>query len=240
MRRAFAAVCAVLAAWALGGCATSIPTTAIKASDSSVTLPTVRVSVQIGSAEGPPPEPAYGQALEFNAATAKGSDTQTLSAGQPPVIFGDPSTTFNAPQDLRHEFEFAYVDFSWRGRAFFGLKPIGLEVLAGLSYLETELTVSSATQRATDKRNAAGLSLGVGGVWRIRPSTRVQARVTLIAPLGEFDEVTRLEAFVVQALGRNAAVRAGYAGWRIRVDSGSASAIKVDFAGPSLGLDLSF
>lgn len=240
MKRRYAVASCALAVWALGGCAGSIPTTSIKASDSSVTLPTIRISTEFGGTGGAPSEPRDGQALEFNAATAKGSDTQTLSTGQPPVIFGDPTTTFNAPQALKHDFEFTYVDISWRGRAFFGTNPVGLELLAGLSYLATDMTVSSATQSAAEKRNAAGLSLGVGGVWRIRPATSVQARATFIAPLGEFDEITRLEAFVVQALGRNAAVRAGYAGWRIRVDSGSRSAIKMNVSGPSLGLDLSF
>lgn len=240
MKRWCAVASCALAAWALGGCAGSVPTTAIKASDSGAALPTIRISAEPGGAERAPSEPRNGQAVELNIATAKGSDTQTLAAGQPPVIFGDPVTTFSAPQDLRHEFDFTYFDVSWRGRAFFGANPVGLELLAGLSYLAVDLTVSSAGQRATDKRDAAGLSLGIGGVWRIRPATSLQARATFIAPLGEFDEVTRVEAFLVQALGRNAAVRAGYAGWRIRVDSGGASAIKLDVSGPSLGLDVSF
>jgi hypothetical protein len=74
----------------------------------------------------------------------------------------------------------------------------------------------------------------------VRPTTLLQGRVTFMVPLGDFDEVLRLEAHVVQALGRNAAVRAGYAFWRIRSEPGSTSGIKLDLSGPAIGLDLDF
>lgn len=230
----------MLAAAALAGCASTVPTTAIKVADSSATLPTLRASVRLERSDRPQAGLRDEQALEFIAATGKGSDTQSLSAGQPPVVVGDTVTTFNAPQSLRHEYEFTYLDFSWRGRLQFGPTAGRLELLAGLSYLETELRVASATQSALEKRSAAGLSLGVGGIWDVRPSTSLQVRAVFIAPLGEFDEITRIEGYVVQALGRNLAARAGYAAWRIRVDSSNTSAVKVNLSGPSLGLDLSF
>lgn len=88
----------VLVGWALGGCApVPVATTSIEATDRSVVLPAVRVSANLfprGGAEKAPSEPRDGHALEFNAATARGSDTQTLGGGQLPIIFGSPTTTF--------------------------------------------------------------------------------------------------------------------------------------------------
>jgi len=232
-----------LVAWALGGCAANpVATTPIEATDRGI-VPTVRISANLsprGGTEGAPSEPQSGHAVEFSAATARGSDSQTLGAGQPPIIFGGLNTAFNAPQNLKHEFDFAYYDISWRGRAFFDPNPIGLEVLLGLGYVTLDLAVSSPTQRAAETLNSAGFSAGIGVIWRIRPATSLQARVTAIALISDFDELARLEVFVVQALGRNAAVRAGFSAWRLKADHDSRSDIKVDFFGPSIGLDVNF
>lgn len=231
---------AVLVVGGLGACASYPPTTSIRASESGATLPTVRLSMALDSAPGAPAEQGAGRAVEIGVASGKGRDTQTLEPGQVPIVFGDPATTFSPPQSLTHEFDFAYYDLSWRWRGFQANSAAGFELLGGLSYLSTDLTVSSPSLRASDTLTSANLTLGVGGLWRMRPGTLMQGRVTFILPLGDFDEVLRLEAHVVQALGRNAAVRAGYAFWRIRSEPGGTSGIKLDLSGPAIGLDLNF
>lgn len=236
MRRWRRLVSAVILGGALSGCASFPPTTSIKASDGGATLPTVRVSVSLDSAA----DHGAGRAVEIGVASGKGRDTQTLGAGQVPIVFGDPATTFSPPQALTHEFDFAYYDLSWRWRSFRADDAGGFELLAGMSYLSTDLTVSSPSLRAADTLTSANLTVGAGGLWRVRPTTLLQGRVTFILPLGDFDEVLRLEAHVVQALGRNAAVRAGYAFWRIRSEPSGTSGLKLDLSGPTLGLDLNF
>ena len=59
--------------------------------------------------------------------------------------------------------------------------------------------------------------------------------------------VGRYEIQLEQALGRHAALRAGYAGWDVRsrreddeFSSSNRSPIRVRFSGPTLGLMLSF
>jgi hypothetical protein len=241
MKQWHCVVSAALVVGALGACASyPPPTTPIRASESGATLPTFRISLSLDSAAGAPAEQGAGRAVELGVATGKGRDTQVLSAGQAPLVFGDTATTFSPPQSLAHEFDFAYYDVSWRMRGFRADQAAGFELLAGLGYLSTDLTVSSPSERASETLTSVNLTLGVGGLWRVRPTTLLHGRATFMAPLGDFDEVLRLEAHVVQALGRNAAVRAGYAFWRIRSEPSSTSGIKLDLSGPVLGLDLSF
>lgn len=240
MRHWRCVVSAVLLAAGLGGCASYPPTTSIRASDSGATLPTLRITKTLDAMDGAAAEHGAGRAVEIGVASGKGRDTQTLEPGQVPIVFGDPATTFSPPQSLTHEFDFAYYDLLWRWRSFPAGSAAGFELIAGMSYLSTDLTVSSPGLRASDTLTSANLTFGAGGLWRMRPATFLQGRVTFVLPLGDFDEVLRLEAHVVQALGRNAAVRAGYAYWRIRSEPGSTSGIKLDVSGPALGLDLSF
>jgi hypothetical protein len=236
MRERYFAVAVTLALWGLGGCASYPPSTAIKASDSGATLPTIRVSTSLDGAA----DAGRGLAIELAIATGKGRDTQVLVAGQDPVKFGDSLTTFNAPQTLTHEFDVASFDAWWRARLFRPDDALGLELLAGVGYVTADLTISSATQRVSDTRSAVNPNFGVGVLWRLRPTTLLHARAVLGLPLGDFKEFLRVEAFAVQGLGRNVAVRAGYAFWRIRSEPGSESGIKLNLSGPSLGLDLNF
>ncbi len=241
MRLRYSVVCAVLVLWGLGGCASYPSSTAIKASESGVSLPGIRISTSLdGPAVGSGVDPGTGRAIELSIATGKGRDTQALATGQEPIIFGDSRTTFNAPQSLTHEFDFASYDVNWRWRSTSAGGALQLELLAGVGYLTADLTVSSATQRASDTLTGVNLNLGVGALWRFLPTTQLHARVVLGTPLGDFDEAIRFEAFAVQELGRNVAVRAGYSAWRIRSEPTDISGIKLNASGPSLGLDLNF
>jgi hypothetical protein len=76
----------------------------------------------------------------------------------------------------------------------------------------------------------------------LRPGTSLQSR---LAVFGSGDDTgvsgaSRLETCIVQALGRNAALRAGYAAWSIISERENAYDIHVRFSGPALGLDLLF
>lgn len=228
---------ALLLAGLLGGCTSN---TRIEATDRGVFLPVGRVSANITRTQGAPSEPQGGHAIELGMTGGNGNDTQTLSSGQSPVGFG--GQTFSPPQQLRHELEFRYVDLAWRWRKFLGTGAIGIETLAGVGYADLDMTVSSATQRANEGLNSWGATGAFGLIWRLRPGTSLQGR---IAVFGSGDEAgvtraTRLEAFIVQALGQNAALRAGYASWNAYSERENASDIHVRFSGPALGLDLLF
>lgn len=241
MRLQHPVVSAVLVLWILGGCASYPPSTAIKASESGVALPSIRISTSLeGPAVGGAADPGTGRAIELSIATGKGRDAQALAAGQQPIIFGDTRTTFSGPQSLTHEFDFASYDVNWRARLMGKDRALGLELIAGVGYLRADLTVSSATQRASDTLTGVNLNFGVGGLWRIFPTTLLHGRVLVGTPLGDFDEAIRIEAFLVQELGRNVAARVGYAAWRIRSEPTDISGVKLDASGPSLGLDLNF
>jgi hypothetical protein len=220
----------------LAGCANN----RIEATDRSVFLPMGRISANLTGRQGTPSDPQGGHAIEFGVTGGSGDDTQGFTSGQSPIVFG--GQTFNTPVELRHEFDFRYADVAWRWRKFFGTGGFGIETLAGVGYADLDLTTASTTQRANEKLSSWGAAGGFGIIWRFRPGTSLQSR---IAVFGSGDDTgvsgaSRLEAYIVQALGRNAAVRAGYAAWSIVSERENASDIHVRFSGPALGLDVLF
>ena len=243
----FAAVLAVLA---LAGCSTGPTTSELKVTDHATAIPSARVAVDIAGAEGPRSEPHNSHAVELGLSGTRGNHKQDLAMGDKPVVFG--GQTFNGAQQLRNEFDFRLVELAYRYRRFFGSSgAFGVEGLGGVGYAHLGLTVSSTTttQRATENLGNAGVVLGVGGIWRFRPTTSLQARLTAFSS-GRNEGVTgasHLDLYVAQALGRNAAVRAGLASWgatseREADDSKNSlkSPIHVRFQGVLLGLDVMF
>lgn len=232
---------AALAALAACGPRQADPTT-IEARDSTMFQPVLRASVNFAREPVAPSNPQGGHGLELGYSRGRGSDSQTTRASEQPVVFGGQS--FASPQDLRHDFDFRFADVSYRWRRFFGPhEPVGFELLAGLGYAQLDLTVSSATQRAQETLDSTGAIGQFGGIWRLRPGTSVQGRLAWYFS-GADDGVAnaqRLELFLVQALGRNLALRGGYASWHVETDRGRGeSNINMRFSGPALGLDLMF
>lgn len=230
---------AVLGIALLAGCAGPSPST-IQIRDRGVVQPGLRIGANFrGEPEAPANLPA-AMGFELGAMRASGEGSQTLAAGQQPIVFGE--RTFATQQELRHEFDFAYYDFSWRWRHYFEGGPVGFELLGGFAAAELDVAVSSAAQSARESLGNAGVQVGFGLLWRIRPGTTVQARMSVYDGLPSgVDEVRRAELSLVQALGRNVALRAGYADWRVKADDGdSVSDVKLSFSGPVLGLELAF
>ncbi len=234
----------------VAGCGTGPTTSELKVTDHATAIPSARVAVDIAGAEGPRSEPHNSHAVELGLSGTRGNHKQDLAATDKPVVFG--GQNFNGPQQLRSEFNFRLVELAYRYRRFFGSSgAFGVEGLGGVGYAHLGLTVSSTTttQRATENLGSAGVVLGVGGIWRFRPTTSLQARLTAFSS-GRTEGVTgasHLDLYVAQALGRNAAVRAGLASWgassqREADDSTNSlkSPIHVRFQGVLLGLDLMF
>jgi len=227
----------------LAGCGTTaIPTTTIDISDRGAFQRSLRVGWNISKVPGAPSDPQSSHGIEIGAMRTSGDDTQDLATGQSPVIFG--GTTFNPAQTLRHETDLTYYDVTYRFRRFFGDGSFGIEALAGLAQAILDLTVSSATQRASESLSTTGFQLGVGGIWRLRPGTSLHARYKGFG-LGDWnDDVTTVsstEISLAQAVGRNVVVRGGYAYTKVyseRVDF--FSDIKVKLSGPTLRLELQF
>lgn len=234
---------ALLGALGLGGCFTGPyvpPPSAIEASDDGVFQPVARFSKNLSRLQGAPSEPQSGQAIEVGITSGSGSGSQNLSSNR--IVFGN--QTFTAPQQMRYEFDFAYLDVRYRWRRFFGeSRAFGIEALGGLGFADLDFSARSATQRASEEMSSAGVSAGLGALWRLRQGTSVQLRGNAFFS-GDDDGVTearRLELYLVQALGRHMALRAGYVSWDIESKrNDSLSPIKVQFSGPSLGLDVMF
>ena len=226
----------------LAGCGTTaIPTTTIDISDRGAFQPSLRVGWNISKVPGAPSDPQSSHGIEIGAMRTSGDDTQDLATGQSPVIFG--GTAFNPAQTLRHETDLTYYDVTYRFRRFFGDGSFGIEALAGLAQAILDLTVSSATQRASESLSTTGFQLGVGGIWRLRPGTSLQARYTWFGSSKYYEDTTvsSVEFSAAQALGHNLVVRGGYAYTKVyseRVDF--FSDIKVKLSGPTLRLELQF
>ena len=196
-----------------------------------------------------PAVPHGGHGIELGLSGGSGEDTQTLSVGEPVVVFG--GRVFNTAGTLQHEFDFGFLEVAYRYRRFFGeSKVFGIEALGGLGIASLELTTTSATARASDKLENWGLVGGFGIVWKFLPATSLQSRITLFGS-GEREGVTgaaRVDLHVAHAVARNIALRAGVVSWGIVSqrageddDNDSInSRIRAGLSGLSLGLDVAF
>src|SRR5688572_10500281 len=136
-------VAAFAAAAALAACS-STNTMDLKVRDSGQFIPSARVSIDIAShakVPTPPSHPHGGHAIEIGATGGEGEDTQTLNAGERPVVFV--GQTFTGPITLSNEVEFRYFEAAYRYRKFFGEGTFGIEALGGLGYAEMDVTVAS-------------------------------------------------------------------------------------------------
>ena len=230
----------------LAGCGTPTPpppdATTIHASDRSVFMPAGRIATNITGRGGRPSEAQSGHALEFSFLNGSGSDTQSLSSTQVPIKFG--GETFSGPRQLRHDFKLDWYELDYRWRKFPDEGAFGIEGLAGVALPRLDFRVSSSTRQASESFGAPGLALGAGVIWRFRPATSVQGRIVYYA--GSDDDInraTRAELYLIQGLGRNVAVRAGYVNWSLHVnrqDRKNNSDIDLQLSGPSIGLDILF
>ena len=244
MKFSYIGALGTLAGLSLSGCGSVplTPPTAITVRDSGAFQPSVRVGWNISKVEGAPSDPQSSHGIEIGAMGARGDDTLSLVAGQGPVRFG--GATFNPTQTLQYQADLAYYDVTYRFRRFFGDGSLGIELLAGLGQAILDLAVSSATQRASESMSSTGIQLGIGGIWRLRPGTSLQARYTGFGTGDLNDDVTNLsimEISAAQALGRNVVVRGGYAYTRAESERNNPlSPITVKLSGPLLRLELQF
>ena len=218
----------------------------IDVEDRSTFIPSARLSVDIAPRGEAPSVPHAGHAIEFGITGASGDDNQNRVAGAPTLVFGGQS--FAAPVELHHEYEFRFAEVAYRYRHFFS-EQIGIEALGGLGYAQYELTVSTPTVSTSEKLSSGGLVGGIGFIWKFLPQTSLQSRLTGFGS-GDSEGVTsaaRFDLFIVQALGRYAAVRAGLTSWRVNSEreededfSTLNSRIDGRFSGVSLGLELAF
>jgi hypothetical protein len=230
------AATALLAA-ALGGCSSL---TTIDVRDDSVFIPSARLVVPLSTQQQAPSEAQNGHALELGYTQAKGSGSQSLSAGQDLIVFG--GQRFNPPRELQYEFEYGHTELLYRFRRFFGSSAkFGIEALGGVVYSQLKLSASSPGLSASDRFNSGGISSGVGLIWKVRQTTTLQGR---FSAFGTSETIgNRIEFFAAQALGRHAAIRGGYTWWRLRTDDEPdrlRSDIAVRFRGPALALDVMF
>jgi len=241
----------LLAFAAASACGAALAQADIEFSDRrSGIVPSLRLSVDIGGDRTAAPGPAVphtGHGIEIGLSGASAEDSQSVSAGDGPVVFGG---RIFAPGELRHELDFGFFEVAYRYRHFFGAsKVFGIEALGGIGFTSLDLTVSSAAQSASQKLDNGGLVGGFGIIWKFLPATSLQSRLTLFGS-AETEGVTgaaRMDVHVAHALGRNAALRAGLVSWGIvsqradaRDEDSLNSRIRAGFSGLSLGLDVAF
>lgn len=215
--------------------------------EDGVFLPSLRGSFDIWPrGEDAPSAPHTGHGVEVGLTGASGKDQQTRGAGDPALTFG--GQAFAAPSTIHYEFDFGYFELLYRYRHFFGAaRTFGIEGVAGLGSAAMEITASTATQRASDELRSGGLVLGAGVVWRFRPQTSLQSRISVFGS-GEREGVTsaaRFELLVSHAFTRNIALRGGVTSWAVasQRDEDAASPnshIRARFGGLALGLDVMF
>jgi hypothetical protein len=239
-------ILALAGALLLAGCASST-TSNIDAQDSSAVIPTARIAIDIGERPGPPSHLHTSHAVEVALSGATGSDDLNITAGQQPVRFG--GETFTAPQDLKADFDFRFAEVAYRYRYVSERRGVGVEGLAGLGYARLGLRLTGATQIAAERLDGGGVIVGLGFLMRLWPSGSFHARGAGFASTTStgVSTVGRYELLLEQAIGRHAAIRAGYAGWDVRSkreddpSSGSnQSSIRVRISGPTVGLALMF
>lgn len=229
----------MLATLGLGGCSDYY--TRIEATDKRTFLPALRANINFGEDKQVASEPHTGHAIEIGIAKARGSDSQWLSAAQPPISLND--TSFNGPQKVQVDFDTSFSNISWRWRKFFAERSLGLEVTAGVGFSSLDLAVSSTSsmQRASEHYFTRGPQAGVGLIWRLNPSTSLHGRVSVFISNPGVDSMGRFELYFAKSLHKNLALRAGYARWDASGESsGYGSAFDLLLSGPILALDWDF
>ena len=215
------AVLAVLAATALHAAARD---TSLNVDDTSI-VPTIRA--EIGS--------SGGFAFELGALTASGDSTQDLMAGERVSAGGLPVP---GPRQISNDATLRELDLLVRWRT--GSNPWLFELLGGLSAVHYEFNAGVVSTSGTP----TAATLGVGGLWRLRPETSLHARYLLGRGVSSYTEdvrLDRLELAVVQTLAKNFAARLGYTVSDVTVSpSEPNSELHMRFRGPMLGLDISF
>jgi hypothetical protein len=228
------------------GPAFALNTTEIKANGASV-LPSLGVTIDVVGDSALPTATRSSHAVELGYIAGRGRHKQELEAGDRPIVFG--GQTFSAPQDVRYTANIRFADLVYRHRRFFGESNFAIEGLAGIGWASLGLKAVGATQSAADNLSDAGLVVGVGGLWRFRPATSLQVRLTAFGS-GSTEGVTgasRFEVYVVHALARSVNVRAGlgtlsaHSAREDDRDSNSTnSPIRASASGVLLGLDFVF
>lgn len=224
----------MLAALILGGCGTA--TTRIDAEDNRVALPALSANINFGDGTQAASELHTGNAIEIGIAKAKGSDSQSLVTGQPPVILN--GTKFS-PDQLRNDFNYDFANVSWRWRKFFSERSLGLEVSAGAGFSSLNLAVSSSTQYASDHLYSRGPLARVGLIWRLNPSTSLQGRVSAFLSSSDHgvNSMAHYELFYAKAFQDNLTLRAGYAIWEVNGEGlPGMSDFQLRLSGPALAL----
>jgi hypothetical protein len=223
----------------------------IEAIDRTSGVASLRLSFNIAGEPGwkGPAVPHSGHGIEIGLSGGSGEGTQTLSVGEPVVVFG--GRVFDTAGTLQHEFDFGFLEVAYRYRRFFGeSKGFGIEAIGGLGIASLDLTTTSAATSASDKLENWGVVGGFGIVWKFLPATSLQSRLTLFGS-GEREGVTgaaRLDVHLAHALARNIALRAGLVSWGIvsqragedDEDDSINSRIRAGLSGLSLGLDIAF
>jgi len=210
-------------------------------------VPSARLSFDIGSWGERPSLPHTGHGIEIGISGVSGEDRQSLRAGDTPVVFGN--RTFFGATELKHEFDWRFVEIAYRYRRFFRGGTFGIEALGGLGFAELEITTTSPSARANEKLNDGGLVAGFGIIWQFADTVGLQSRLTIFGS-GKEEGVTaaaRFDVNIAWAFARNAALRAGLVGWgvgssRSDADGGfsAKSPISAAFSGIGLGLDVMF
>lgn len=212
-------------------------------------IPSARIGIDIWPRGEQPSVPHSGHGIEIGFTGTSGEDSQTRTAGAPPLTFGG-QTFATTPTTLNYDFDFRFFEIAYRFRHFFGAsRKFGIEAIGGLGWAELDVGVSTATQSAREKLQSGGLVGGFGIVWKFLPQTSLQSRVTVFGA-GDREGVTgaaRWDVFVAQALGRHAAVRAGLTSWGLVSqrdeddDFGSFNShLRAGFGGLAVGLELAF
>lgn len=222
----------------LSGCSNT-SATRIEARDSPVALPELRMAYNFDH-EKQAAAPHAGHAVEIGATTVTGSGSQSLAAGQLPVILN--FKTFTAPQQLKIDFDFSYSDISWRYRIFRDDGKFGGEVSLGGGYTSIDLKVSSTTQVAANRYDSVGMRIGVSLIYRLSSNSSIHASsLSFVSPYPIYGAYSmgRNELVYANAFHDNFRLRAGYARWHAFGYS-SGSDFEMDFAGPLLALDWEF
>jgi hypothetical protein len=241
----------LLLALSLEGCSSN-STTRIDVRDNSVSVRELRMAYNFDHQK----ETAFlhtGNAIEFGITNTSGRADQSLTSGQLPIILNQ--VVFNAPQQIKNEFDFAFYDLAWRYRNFFEEK-FGMELSVGAGYSLIDLKSSSTTQIASQRFESSGARIEYGLLYLLSPSSSVQARAKFYwAPLQytAVDSIARLELVYAKTFLKNFNLRAGLSRWQVSghddrsfFDSNqsvyrpSRSDFRLDFFGPTIALNLEF
>jgi hypothetical protein len=210
-------------------------------------IPSVGLSIDVVGNSSVANHTTLSHAIDMGFSYARARHKQDRDNNDDPIIIG--GTTFNgADGDIQWTSNIQFAHIGYRPRWWIAGSNFALEGVIGVGWAGLGIKGTANGMTASERLSNAGIVIGVGGIWRFAPATRLQVRYLGFGS-GKDEGVSsaaRFDVSVAHALAKNLQVRGGFgilAARSAREDADDnirKSPINASGSGLLLGVDFTF